>query len=104
MTREELRNWELSEYNEDTEDQLDYYLNARRCNVGDSAYLYDYAEDELSELKIVHIISWSDDVELYEELLEDDNVLIYGEEEYDADTSAEFITDDDSYLVWFKYV
>ena len=30
MTREYLEeNWEVSSYNEDTEDQLDYYINER---------------------------------------------------------------------------
>ena len=103
MTREELKNWELSEYNEDTEDQLDYYINERKCDVGDKAYLYSHADDELTEMEIVHIIARLDDSFVYDHLLETD-VLLDGEDAYNADTSAEFITDNDCYLVWFKYV
>ena len=103
MTREELKNWTLSEYNEDTEDQLDYYINERKCDVGDKAYLFSHADDELTKMEIIHIISRSDDTFVYDKLLETE-VLLDGEDEFNADTSAEFITDNDCYLVWFKYV
>ena len=103
MTREELKNWALSEYNEDTEDQLDYYIDERKCDVGDKAYLFSHEDDELTEMEIIHIIARLDDEEYYDELLETD-VLLDGEDKYNADTSAEFITDNDCYLVWFKYV
>ena len=103
MTKEKLQNWSLSEYNEDTNDQLDYYINERQCNVNDKAYLYNHANDTLTEMTILHIISRTDDIKYYDKLLENDNVLIDGEDKYNADTSAEFITDNDCYLVWFKY-
>lgn len=103
MTREELKNWEVSEYNEDGEDQLDYYINERQCDVGDKAYIYSHEDNELTEMKIIHIISRMDNEELYDNLLNDDYVLLDGEDKYDADTSAEFITDNNCYLVWFKY-
>lgn len=103
MTREDLKNWTLSEYNEDTEDQLDYYINERKCDVGDKAYLFSHADDELTEMEIVYIICRSDDTFVYDKLLETE-VLLDGEDEFEADTSAEFITDNDCYLVWFKYV
>lgn len=102
MTREELKNWALSEYNENTEDQLDYYINERKCDVGDKAYLYSHANEELIEMEIVKIFARSEDMEDYDELGED--VLLDGEDEFNADTSAEFITDNDCYLVWFRYV
>ena len=102
MTREDLKNWELSEYNEDTEDQLDYYINERKCDVGDKAYLYSHEDDELTEMEIIKIVARSDDMEYYDNL--DEDVLIDGETECGADTSAEFITDNDCYLIWFKYV
>ena len=102
MTREELKNWSLSEYNENTDEQLDYYINERKCNVGDKAYLYNHADDKLIEMEIINIFIRSDDMEDYDELGED--VLLDGEDEFDADTSAEFITDNDCYLVWFKYM
>lgn len=104
MTREELKNWALSEYNEDTEEQLDYYINEYKCDIGDKAYLYSYEDNELTKMEIVYIISRHDNIEYYDELLENEDVLLDGEDEYHADTSAEFITDNDCYLVWFVYV
>ena len=103
MTREELKNWTLSEYNENTKYQLDYYINERECDVGDKAYLYSHDEDKLTEMEIVHIICRSNDAFVYNKLLEID-ILLDGEDEFKADTSAEFITDNDCYLVWFRYV
>ena len=103
MTREFLEeNWSVSSYNEDTEYQIDFYIYESQCEVGDKAYFYSHEDKELREMEIVHIISLSDDFDLYTKLLEDEDVLINGEEEYDADASAEFITDNDSYLVWFR--
>ena len=104
MTRKDLKNWELSSYNEDTDEQLDYYINANKCGVGDKAYLYSHEDEELMEMEIVHIISRMDNIELYDNLISDDDVLLDGEDEYNADTSAEFIMDNDCCLVWFKYV
>lgn len=105
MTREYLeKNWNVSSYNEDTEDQLDYYMNERQCEVGDKAYLYCHDEKELSEMEIVRIIARSNDEDLYDELLEDDEILLPSEDFHDFDASAEFITDKDCYLVWLKNV
>ena len=104
MTREKLKTWELSEYNKNTEDQLDYYINERKCEVGDKAYLYSHEKNEFTEMEIVKIISRVDDNNIYDELLKTEDVLLNGEEQYNADTSAEFITDNNCYLVWFKYV
>lgn len=82
---------------------LAYYIDERRCNVGDKVYVKreDRSTDPI-EMEIVHITRRSDNIQLYDELGID--VLLLGEEEYDADTSAEFITDKDSYLVWFRYI
>jgi hypothetical protein len=102
MDIEKLKNWALSEYNEDTDEQLDYYINERKCDVGDKAYLYSHEDGELTEMEIVHVISRMDDIELYDNY--DEDILCDLEEEYNADTSAEFITDNNCYLVWFKYV
>lgn len=104
MQKEELKNWILSEYNENTEDQLDYYINGMKCQVGDKAYLYDHAENELIEMEITYIVHRKHDLPYYDELIQDDDVLIKNEDVYGADTAAEFITDDDCCLVWFKYV
>jgi hypothetical protein len=102
MNLENLKNWTRSSYFEDTEDQIDFYINEGQCEVGDRAYLYDHSDDALTEMEIIHIISRMDDMEHYDNL--DDDILIKGEENFGADTSAEFITDNDCYLVWFKYV
>lgn len=103
MTREELnKGYVLSEYNEGTEEQLDYYIDERACNKGDSAYLYSHEDNEIRRMEIVEVICRSDNRKFYDGLSED--VLLLGEDKYDADTSAEFITDHDCYLVWFRYV
>ena len=94
----------MSEYNENTEEQLDYYINEYKCDIGNKAYLYSHEDNELTEMEIVHIISRLDNIEYYDELLENEDILLDGEDEYEADTSAEFITDNDCYMVWFKYV
>ena len=104
MTLEGLKNWTLSEYNEDTDEQMDYYINESKCKKGDKAYLYFHKDNELIDMEIINIIKRTDDIEFYDKEIENDDVLIGGEIYYNADTSAEFITDNDSYLVWFKYV
>lgn len=103
MKIEELQNLILSEYNEGTEDQLDYYINGMKCDIGDEAYLYSHADKELTKMEIIHIIYRKGDMDYYDKLIENEDVLIEGEDKYEADISAEFITDDDCYLVWFKY-
>lgn len=97
-------NWIVSEYNEETDEQLDYFINERQYNDGDAAYVYSHEDKQLNELKIVKLICRTDDMEVYDKLVENEDVLFDGENEYNADTSAEFITDNDCYLVWFKYV
>lgn len=105
LTKEYLdKNYVSSSYNEGTDEELVYYINGRKCNVGDTAYLYSEEENQVMELIIVKIILRSDDPQEYEELISDDNILIDGEDKYIADTSAEFITDNDCCLVWFKEV
>ena len=54
-------------------------------------------------MKILNIIRRSDDPKKYDKLRENEDVLLDGEDEYNADTSAEFITDNDCYLVWFEF-
>ena len=102
ITIEDVHDFIISSYNEDTEDQLDYYIDEGKCNVGDIAYLYDYADKRFTKMEITHIIRRSDDMESYDNL--DEDILCDRETEYNADTSAEFIMDYDCYLVWFKYV
>lgn len=97
-----LKDWTLSEYNEGTEDQLDYYINTDACKEGDKAYQYSHADKILSEMVIKHIVRRSDDMTVYDKM--DADVLLEGKDHHNADTSAEFITDNDCYLVWFAYV
>ena len=63
-----------------------------------------HEDDELRELEIVHAIARMDNALLYDELIQDEDVLINGEEEYGADCSAEFTGMFSCYLVWFKEV
>lgn len=100
----ELKGWAMSSYNEGDVDQIDFYINEAACAVGDKAYMYSHEECEFTELRIVHIISRAADSELYDRLIERDDVLLEIEAAYGADTSAEFITDNDCYLVWFDYM
>ena len=52
-------------------------------------------------MKIIKVVCHSNDPQYYNSLTDD--ILLKKEILYKADTSAEFITDKDSYLVWFKY-
>lgn len=104
MKKEYLeQKYSLSSYNENTKDQLDYYLDESACEKGDTAYLYSHEKDELRQLKIVKIIRRSNDPDMYDHLVESGDVLLDGEDKYGADTGAEFVTDNDCYLVWFRY-
>lgn len=98
-----LQNWSDSEYNEDSDEEMVYFFDEHNCNVGDIAYMFVKENQELVKLEILHIIVRSTDPEQYDELISDEDVLIDGEDSYEADTSCEFITNNDCYLVWFKY-
>lgn len=97
----EMESMVESAYNEDTDSELDYYIK-EPPTIGDFAWLYAKEYDTVQKMRIKQVICRSDDVEAYDANSED--ILIDGESEYDADTSAEFITDNDSYLVWFDYM
>lgn len=90
-----------SVYNENTNEQIDYYINEKSCNIGDNAYLYLHESKKLIKMKIIKVVCRSNDPQYYNSLTDD--ILLKKEILYKADTSAEFITDKDSYLVWFKY-
>lgn len=93
-----------SSYNEDTNEELDYFFDENNCNIGDTAYLFSKENQALFQMKIEHIIKRSDNVKYYDSLIENEDALIDGEDEYGADTSAEFITNTDCYLVWFNTI
>lgn len=97
----EMESMVESAYNEDTDSELDYYIK-EPPTIGDFAWLYAKEYDTVQKMRIKQVICRSDDAEAYDANSED--ILIDGESEYDADTSAEFITDNDSYLVWFDYI
>ena len=96
-----MNNYTVSSYNENTEEQLDYYIDENELSIGSEAYLYDYAENNITAMEIVNIIFRSKNPDYYDSLPED--VLLNGEDKFNCDTSAEFITDNDCYLVWFQY-
>ena len=100
MTKDFLdRNYIKSSYNKD-EDRLDFYIQ-RISDTDNQAYLYSEETNSLTELEILKIVIRSDDVESYDGLSE--KILLDMESRYNADCSAEFITDNDCCLVWFKY-
>ena len=98
-----LQKYIESEYNEDSDEQMIYYVSESHCDIGKTAYLFKKENQELCELEIVHIIARSNNPDHYDNLLQDEDILINGEDTYNADTSCEFISDNDCYLVWFKY-
>lgn len=100
----QLKNWAMSSYEDDLEERINYYINERQIGVGDDAYVYYHKTDRLYPMEIVEIISRSNDAHYYDSLIEDSDVLIKGENLYRADVGAEFITDNDCYLVWFNYI
>lgn len=102
MKLEDLKNWSLTQYNENTDFQLDYYMNEAECKIGDTAYLYPHEHNELWKMEIAHVIRRSDNPHAYDKFNKD--ILIEGEIKYGVDASAEFITDKDCYLVWFNFV
>ncbi|MBR6365253.1 MAG: hypothetical protein IKS10_04030 [Lachnospiraceae bacterium] len=105
ITREYLEeHWAVSSYNEGTDEQIDYYMNEFSNCPGDKAYMYVHEDDELRELEIVHIVARMDNPDFYDTLIQDDDVLLKGEDEYGADASAEFIGKYSCYLLWFKEV
>lgn len=97
-----FRNWCVGSYNEDTKEQEDYYLDVSHCGRGDIAYMYSRERKGFVKLEIVACLRRSDDMAFYDELPED--TLLDGESLFSATRSAEFITDDDCYLVWFDYL
>lgn len=105
MTREYLeKNYTVSSYNENTSEQLDYYIDENLCKEGDVAYLYFHEEKKIEEMEIVKIIRRSCSHYIYDNFIRSKDFLLYGESKYNADTSAEFITDNDCYLIWFKTI
>ena len=95
------QNYIASSYNKDTDEQLDYYIDERNCNIGDIAYLYSHEDKEAIKMKIIKIICRSDNVDYYDRLISDNDVLLNGEDKYHADTSAEF-GGDQMVAVWCK--
>lgn len=94
-----------SDYNEGTEDELSYYIDIQKHKIGDTGYLYLHQDKSITKMSIVHIITNKTiPINMYDRLIENDDVLINGEEKYNADTSAEFITDDECMLIWFRVV
>lgn len=97
----DLEQMECSSYDEGKSDEHTFYMNERKCEIGNVGYLYDKAGDRFYKLKIVKTICRSDNAERYDNYSSD--ILVDNEDTYGADTSAEFITEHDCYLVWFVY-
>lgn len=93
----------VSSYNEGTEYQQDFYIH-EYSQDGDGAWVYSHETKEFKPLIIHAIISRNEDPVFYDELINKADILRRGESIYSADESAEFITDKNSYLVWFRYM
>ena len=85
--------YEISEY-----EDIIYYAKDN-AKVGDFAYAYDIADDRYYELKIIEKISRSCDTNKYEELVEGVEF-----DNHEGDFCCELITDNDCYLLWFKFI
>lgn len=81
-------------------DTVEYCIFEANVTEGDIAYEIRIEDRVVIPLEIVKVIRRSDCELLYD--LADKEVLLIGESEFKADCSAEFITDKDSYLVWFR--
>lgn len=97
------KDWIISTYNENTADEISYFINSNDLNEGSLSYMYRHDTKQLYEMEITNIIFNDGSLELYDKMIENEDILLNGEEKYNADTSAEFITDDYCCLVWFKY-
>ncbi len=101
MTREYLvKHYIMSTYISEN-DVVDYFINLSSCKEKDIAYLYSYEEKDIIKMRIFKIIWRSENPYFYDNFKED-ALSIVGDA-CKADASAEFFTDDDSCLVWFKY-
>ena len=87
-----MSNWISSEY-----EGCSYHVQMP-ISAGSLAFLVDAGD--VSTMEVIHAIHRSDDMDCYDNLSE--NILLDCENKYNADASAEFITDKDCYLVWFK--
>lgn len=92
-----------SAYNEDTDYEIRFYIDPKNHKQRAKAYMYTAEENSITPLRIANIIHRSDNFDFYDSLLRIDDVLLHLEELLGADTSAEFITDDDCMLVFFYY-
>ncbi len=97
-----LENMVQSVYNENTLDEVTFYFNEREQNIGDKVYLREQGDTSLTELEIVHLLRRSDAPEAYDMAVSNEYILPELESVYGAETSAEFITDRDCYLVWLR--
>lgn len=104
MLSELRKDWSVSAYNEDTAEEIEYFMDEDSCSEGSTAYIYFHETGVLMKAEILHIICNLDDMQAYDTLLENEDVLVDEESKYQADTSCEFITDHACYLVWFRYV
>lgn len=96
--------WYRSDYQpDDIAENFSYYIHKDDHSFGDIGYMRS-SDGTFTKLKIVHIISLSENKAAYQLLSDDVDVLFKGEKMFEADTSAEFYTADDMFIVWFKIV
>lgn len=89
-------------YNENTKEEQCFIISSEHHKHGDVALLkYSYSDNIIS-LKILHIITRSEDIDHYDNIFQED--ILHMEEVFKSDYFAEFITEDDCYMVWFKEI
>lgn len=97
-------NWLKSVCNKNLSSEVRFYLNPEECKPGDIAYCY--SDKTVKLLLIQKIISEKDNKEQYQTIInrEDsiEDILSTGELFFNADLSADFVSNDGRILVWFK--
>ena len=87
-------------YDENIKEAQCFIINSEHHKHGDVAEL-KYSDNTIP-LKILHIITHSYDPETYDNISQED--VLHMEEMFKSDYFAEFITEDDCYMVWFKEI
>lgn len=58
MTKNYLeKNYVVSSYNENTNEQMDYYINENSCKKGDAAYLYLHEKIKFRKWKLLKLLA-----------------------------------------------
>lgn len=97
-------NWLKSVYNKNHSSEVRFYLNPEECKPGDIAYYY--SDKIVKTLLIKEIVSEKYNKEQYKKIIKKGDsikdILSTGEVFFNADISADFISNEGRIFVWFK--